>query len=156
MFFYKTLNILTDFADRDTTARLNHSLRVWCGYDDSGFYPYETLLGKTMNIMAGVSSSLSYMRLSIHQIKREDLSEDIEKEGFRDYDLYRYHYIVFSHSIALLQTRVQDNILKSKEQKNIQPTKGGHKMVTWQNYVSLFYCKHPVQAVLYKTNKPKS
>ena len=31
------------------------------------------------------------------------------------------------------------NILKSKEQKNIQPTKGGHKMVTCQNYVSLFY-----------------
>lgn len=34
---------------------------------------------------------------------------------------------------------VRDNILKSKEQKNIQPTKGGHKMVTCQNYVSLFY-----------------
>lgn len=34
-----------------------------------------------------------------------------------------------------------DNILKSKEQKNIQPTKGGHKMVTCQNYVSLFYCQ---------------
>lgn len=40
-----------------------------------------------------------------------------------------------------LITRVRDNILKSKEQKNIQPTKGGHKMVTCQNYVSLFYCK---------------
>ena len=38
-------------------------------------------------------------------------------------------------------TRVRDNILKSKEQKNIQPTKGGHKMVTCQNYVSLFYCQ---------------
>lgn len=38
-----------------------------------------------------------------------------------------------------LKTRVRDNILKSKEQKNIQPTKGGHKMVTCQNYVSLFY-----------------
>lgn len=38
-----------------------------------------------------------------------------------------------------LVTRVRDNILKSKEQKNIQPTKGGHKMVTCQNYVSLFY-----------------
>lgn len=37
------------------------------------------------------------------------------------------------------KTRVRDNILKSKEQKNIQPTKGGHKMVTCQNYVSLFY-----------------
>ena len=38
-------------------------------------------------------------------------------------------------------TRVRDNILKSKEQKTIQPTKGGHKMVTYQNYVSLFYCQ---------------
>ena len=42
---------------------------------------------------------------------------------------------------VLLKTRVRDNILKSKEQKNIQPTKGGHKMVTCQNYVSLFYCQ---------------
>ena len=40
-----------------------------------------------------------------------------------------------------LKTRVRDNILKSKEQKNIQPTKSGHKMVTCQNYVSLFYCQ---------------
>ena len=40
---------------------------------------------------------------------------------------------------GFLMTRVRDNILKSKEQKNIQPTKGGHKMVTCQNYVSLFY-----------------
>ena len=38
-------------------------------------------------------------------------------------------------------TRVRDNILKSKEQETIQPTKGGHKMVTYQNYVSLFYCQ---------------
>ena len=41
--------------------------------------------------------------------------------------------------VIWLITRVRDNILKSKEQKNIQPTKGGHKMVTCQNYVSLFY-----------------
>ena len=40
-----------------------------------------------------------------------------------------------------LFTRVRDNILKSKEQKTIQPTKGGHKMVACQNYVSLFYCQ---------------
>lgn len=43
------------------------------------------------------------------------------------------------HAYRLPVTRVRDNILKSKEQKNIQPTKGGHKMVTCQNYVSLFY-----------------
>ncbi len=62
------------------------------------------------------------------------------------------HRILTKHSKRLLfwksqkvkhhvnyYTRVRDNILKSKEQKNIQPTKGGHKMVTCQNYVSLFY-----------------
>ena len=42
-------------------------------------------------------------------------------------------------AVTDIDTRVRDNILKSKEQKNIQPTKGGHKMVTCQNYVSLFY-----------------
>lgn len=101
--FYKTVNILADFADWDTTARLNHSLRAWCDYKDSEFYQYEILLGKTMNILAGVSSSLSYMRISILQVEREKLSKRFEQEGFKEYDLYRYHYIVFSHSIALLQ-----------------------------------------------------
>ena len=45
----------------------------------------------------------------------------------------------FKRTLKYDKTRVRDNILKSKEQKNIQPTKGGHKMVTCQNYVSLFY-----------------
>ena len=49
------------------------------------------------------------------------------------------YYAVFIVLTIYLSTRVRDNILKSKEQKNIQPTKGGHKMVTCQNYVSLFY-----------------
>ena len=101
--FYKTVNIFADFADWDTTARLNHSLRAWCDYKDSEFYQYEILLGKTMNILAGVSSSLSYMRISILQVEREKLSKRFEQGGFKEYDLYRYHYIVFSHSIALLQ-----------------------------------------------------
>lgn len=56
-----------------------------------------------MNILAGVSSSLSYMRISILQVEREKLSKRFEQEGFKEYDLYRYHYIVFSHSIELLQ-----------------------------------------------------
>ena len=46
---------------------------------------------------------------------------------------------IIGYRKVFLSTRVRDNILKSKEQKNIQPTKGGHKMVTCQNYVSLFY-----------------
>lgn len=100
---FKAVNIVADFADWDTTARLNHSLRAYCNYDDSGFLPYETLLGKTMNIMSGITSSLSYMHLSIYQISHQDLNEELEIEGYTEYDLYRYHYIVFSHSVALLQ-----------------------------------------------------
>lgn len=101
--FYKTVNILADFANWDTTERLNHSLTSWCDYDDSGFFPYETLLGKTMKIVLGISSSLSYMRLSIAQISNFHLLEDLKTNKFQEYDIYRYHYIVFSHSIALLQ-----------------------------------------------------
>lgn len=100
---FKAVNIVADFAGWDTTARLNHSLRAYCNYDDSGFLPYEIMLGKTMNIMSGITSSLSYMHLSIYQLLHQDLSEELEKEGYSEYDLYRYHYIVFSHSIALLQ-----------------------------------------------------
>lgn len=100
---FKAVNIVADFADWDTTARLNHSLRAYCNYDDSDFLPYETLLGKTMNIMSGIISSLSYMHLSIYQISHQDLNEELEIEGYTEYDLYRYHYIVFSHSVALLQ-----------------------------------------------------
>ena len=100
---FKAVNIVAYFADWDTTARLNHSLRAYCNYDDSEFFPYETLLGKTMNIMSGIISSLSYMHLSIYQISHQDLNEELEIEGYTEYDLYRYHYIVFSHSVALLQ-----------------------------------------------------
>lgn len=100
---FKAVNIVADFADWDTTARLNHSLRAYCNYDDSEFFPYETLLGKTKNIMSGIISSLSYMHLSIYQISHQDLNEELEIEGYTEYDLYRYHYIVFSHSVALLQ-----------------------------------------------------
>ena len=100
---FKAVNIVADFADWDTTARLNHSLRAYCKYDDSGFLPYETMLGKTMTIMSGIISSLSYMHLSIYQVSLQDLTEELGKEGYREYDIYRYHYIVFSHSVALLQ-----------------------------------------------------
>ena len=100
---FKAVNIVADFADWDTTARLNHSLRAYCNYDDSEFLPHETLFAKTMNIMSGIISSLSYMHLSIYQISHQDLNEELEIEGYTEYDLYRYHYIVFIHSVALLQ-----------------------------------------------------
>lgn len=101
--FYKTLNVLADFADLDTTVRLNHSLTAWCDHADSSFLPHETLLGKTKNIMMGITSSLSYMRLSIVQVSHSHLLEEVIAKEFQEYDIYRYHYIVFSHSISLLQ-----------------------------------------------------
>ena len=101
--FYKTLNVLADFADLDTTVRLNHSLTAWCDHADSSFLPHETLLGKTKNIMMGITSSLSYMRLSIVQVSHSHLLEEVIAKEFHEYDIYRYHYIVFSHSISLLQ-----------------------------------------------------
>ena len=55
--------------------------------------------------------------------------------------MLRYADAIVKRGVDKLITRVRDNILKSKEQKTIQPTKGGHKMVTYQNYVSLFYCQ---------------
>ncbi len=55
--------------------------------------------------------------------------------------MLRYADAIVKRGVDKLITRVRDNIQKSKEQKNIQPTKGGHKMVTCQNYVSLFYCQ---------------
>ena len=99
---YKTVNILADFAGMDTTKRLNHGLTSWCNYDDSGFLPYETFLGKMMNIFYGIVSSFSYMRLSIMQIKSGLPSQCLE-EGYTEYDFYRYHYILFSHSVTLLK-----------------------------------------------------
>ena len=45
---FKSVNTVADFADWDTTARQNHSLRAYCKYNDSGFLQYETLLSKTM------------------------------------------------------------------------------------------------------------
>lgn len=100
---FKAINIVADFANGDTTARLNHSLQAYCKYDDSGFLQYETLLGKTMTIMSGIISALSYMHLTIFQISHQDLTEDLKNKRYTEYDLYRYHYIVFSHSVALLQ-----------------------------------------------------
>jgi hypothetical protein len=43
------------------------------------------------------------MRLSIAQISNFQLLENLKTNEFQEYDIYRYHYIVFSHSIALLQ-----------------------------------------------------
>lgn len=88
----------------------------------------------------------------VNMLIAELLNRSRREEGYRDYfdiavlgyhgdevaSLWKNPNRMFMRPNDLI-TRVRDNILKSKEQKNIQPTKGGHKMVTCQNYVSLFY-----------------
>ena len=69
----------------------------------------------------------------------DDLYNDVWAWGRKIDEFGTLHHLHLLEDKPDFQTRVRDNILKSKEQKNIQPTKGGHKMVTCQNYVSLFY-----------------
>ena len=73
----------------------------------------------------GWKAPWSIFKLAINVLKRKVTAQKNENN------------IKLKHRLFI--TRVRDNILKRKEQKNIQPTKGGHKMVTCQNYVSLFY-----------------
>ena len=101
--FYKVVNILVDFADWDTTKRQSHSLRACCNHKNNDLSPHETLLGKSMKLIIGINSSLAYMNLSIAQVSNTLISEELKTTGIKEYDLYRYHYIVFNHSIALLQ-----------------------------------------------------
>ena len=78
---------------------------------------------------------------TIENWKKADILLLLEALRVRNQDLYVFMQdcVTKGYRQMNLVTRVRDNILKSKEQKNIQPTKGGHKMVTCQNYVSLFY-----------------
>ncbi len=78
-----------------------------------------------------------------HEINFEMLpgTKDIWVRDFMPIQKDVKSFIGYEYNPDYLKTRVRDNILKSKEQKTIQPTKGGHKMVTYQNYVSLFYCQ---------------
>lgn len=101
--FYKVTSVLALAADWDTTGRLMHGLCFWCDRKDNGFLPHETLLGKTKNVIMGISASFHYMRLSVVQISHPSPLEELRNENFSEYDLYRYHYVVFNHSVALLQ-----------------------------------------------------
>ena len=93
--FYKIVRTIAFFANWDTTLRLKHSLTAWCYRKSSGFEPHEILLGRTQKAMDGISSSLHYMRFSIAQISSPISLDRLNVEGFREYDLYRYHYIVY-------------------------------------------------------------
>ena len=82
------------------------------------------------------------MRLTVDALRQLPYLPTLEQRDYKPYMALvacspeNFAYCYLSNDLV---TRVRDNILKSKEQKNIQPTKGGHKMVTCQNYVSLFY-----------------
>ena len=46
---FKAVNIVADFADWDTTARLNHSLRAYCST-----YYYRKIVGNIMSLTARI------------------------------------------------------------------------------------------------------
>ena len=106
--FYEIASILCNFADIDTTKRLNHSILFWCDDKNSGFHPYEVCLGKTQNCLLGITSSLSNMNLSIIHSQKRINSKYLNEMGYSDYDVYRYYYYVFCHSLST----IHDLILK--------------------------------------------
>ena len=52
--------------------------------------------------MMGITSSMSYMRLAILQIKRRYNAKYYSDNGYTAYDFYRYHYSSFCHAIATI------------------------------------------------------
>lgn len=95
---------------------------------------------KTNEVLENIKARRSVRAYTDRQVSEEDLQAILEAATFAPSGMHleTWHFTAIQNADKLA-TRVRDNILKSKEQKNIQPTKGGHKMVTCQNYVSLFY-----------------
>lgn len=90
----------------------------------------ETIKNKIYEIR-GQQVMLDFDLAELYQVSTSALNQSVKRNAKRFPPDFMFQ--------ITQETRVRDNILKSKEQKNIQPTKGGHKMVTCQNYVSLFY-----------------
>ena len=67
----------------------------------SRILPYEQVLIDLHDYVNGIFSSLSYMQLAILQIKRK-FSPYFVKNGYTEYDVYRYHYYIYVHALSTL------------------------------------------------------
>lgn len=128
--------VMCDFAGLDTTIRLNHSITAWCDDKKSGFLPHETCLGKVVNALRGLSSAFSYMQLSVLEAQNDSCHDVYSQHGYTEYDIYRYHYFVFCHSVStihdlfirLISILCDINLDNGKEWKTISKglTSKGH------------------------------
>lgn len=100
--FYEVAMVMCNFAGLDTNNRLNHSITAWCDDKKSGFLPHETCLGKVVNVLRGLSSAFYYMQLSVLETQNDSCNDVYSQHGYTEYDIYRYHYYVFCHSVSTI------------------------------------------------------
>ena len=100
--FYEIASILDDFASLDDIIRSYPYVEGKIKGERPPLLPHETCLKKVRTIMMGITSSMSYMRLAILQIKRRYNAKYYSDNGYTAYDFYRYHYSSFCHAIATI------------------------------------------------------
>jgi len=99
--FYEITSVIDDFYRFDYIRRVDKLPEGSKVDKKSLLYQYEKDLMKVRDILMGISSSFSYMNMSILQIKRGDIHY-LEEEHYTEYDLYRYHYYVYSHAVGTI------------------------------------------------------
>lgn len=100
--FFEIVSVLDDFARLDDIMRLDEFLHNGNKGERPPLLPHESCLRNVKTIMMGITSSMSYMRLAILQIKRRYNAKYYPNNGYTAYDFYRYHYSSFCHAIATI------------------------------------------------------
>ena len=138
-------------TDNRLNVNLNTDILSFGWYRGKGFWSFN--VGLRADFGAALSKDMFSMMRTMNGFSLENIAGTNQNYSLSNQTLNMKAYaevglgysrritekLTVGARVKVLLTRVRDNILKSKEQKNIQPTKGGHKMVTCQNYVSLFY-----------------
>ena len=96
--FYEIATNLDFFARWDTIVRTDKLPKG----NKITLLPHEELLSNVQNILNGIVSSFSYMRLSVLQVQRRYNSKCFMASGYKEYDVYRYHYFVFCHGVSTI------------------------------------------------------
>jgi len=91
--------VLDDFARLDDIRRIN---KLNISSKHLPLLPHEQCLRIVRTIMMGITSSLSYMQLSIIQIQKKYNTRYYATMGYTAYDYYRYHYQLFCHGAATI------------------------------------------------------